>query len=301
MQHSSSTDREVTATTPAADADRSTDAEAARTATTTLGAIVEPLARVRDRYVTVTDETKARLQPVAETLRRAQLRFLAATDRWKQHAAALPRDLHRWAKDPDGVERLRRRLGGVGIALFAILAVGSLALLKPAGRSSERHASGRGSSDPTTTSTEPDPRPPTTRSAPTSPSTTIPGAFTAPQRSSRVPASRALAASSVASRPPIAPATGGPSGSAGTTPAAPPAPITGTSVLSTSPTTVAPTGSTPTTAAVTTTTPGTSPTPASPPARLLTFDLVLGGDELVGTVCVLGIDLLGGGACERGR
>lgn len=304
MQHSSGTDRGIAETTPTPDAERAIDTERASSVPITSDGVVATFARIRARYIDLTDAAKARVHPVGETLRRGQLRFLAATDRWKERAVALPHALRRLVREPDDVEQLRRRLGGVGIALFTLLAIGSLAVLRPAGRSADRDASAPPSSGTATTSSTPDSSVPSTRpAATTSPSTTVPGpaATSGPERPARRSAPRAVVPPSAGSGPAVVGAAS-PSTGTVTSPPSPPAtrPTSSTSPA-TSPTT-SPATSPPTTAAsgtATTTVPAGNPAPPSTTAPVLTFDLALGVDGVGGTVCLFGIDLLGGGRCTR--
>lgn len=303
MQHSAVTDR-VAGTTPEANAERANATDRVSGVTRALGAIGGVFALVRERYAELTDAAKARVEPVGEALRRAQLRFLAGTDRWKERAVAMPGAVRRLVREPDDAEQLRRRLGGVGIALFAVLAIGSLAVLKPAGRSADRSASGPASSGAATTSTSGASTPTTRPVTTTSPSTTIPGQVGAPERPSRRSAPRPVVRPSVSRGPAVVAATSTTSGTVTTSPATPPG--TGPTTRPTRPTSPAtsPSSSTPggapTTSSTTTATP---PTPASPPAAapVLTFDLALNGDGSGGSFCLFGIELLGGGACERAR
>lgn len=264
-----------------------------------LGTVVETFERVRARYVDATDAAKDRIRPIGDNLRRGQLRFLAGTDRVRAHLAAVPLLVRRVAGEPDARDDLRRRLGGVGIAAFTVLAIGILAVVRPAGRAGERSASG-----PRTSSAEPTTAParqpgvaapaarPTTAS--TSPSTTIPGAAATP-----VPA-RAAGTRRVP----------GPAGGTGTaviaasvTTAPAPGEAPGSSVSPTVPATAPATNPTTPSSAPGSTTTAPSSTPASTaPASLsrppvLTVDLVAGRGDLDGLICLFGIDLFRGGSC----
>lgn len=309
MQHSSGTDRGNAGTTPTGDADSAIGAERASRVTIALDGIVTTFVRIRTRYIDLTDAAKARVRPVGETLRRGQLRFLAGTDRWKERAAVLPRELRRLVREPDDVEQVRRRLGGVGIALFALLAIGSLAVLKPTGRSADRDASAPPPSGAATTSGTPDSSVPSTRPvATTSPSTTIPGPVATSESEPSVRRSGPRAVVPPPAGPAVVAATN-PAAGAVTSPPSPPAPGTDARPVtrptsSTSPATSSTTlaASTPSTAApgnATTTVPTGNPAPPSTSAPILTFDLARGGDRFGGAVCLFGIDLLGGGRCTR--